>query len=122
MAKILVVDDDATYRTLTKRALEQMGYNVETAKDGVEALRRTADFTFDLIVTDIFMPDMDGLEFIRTVADINDTPILAISGGGSRVSIDFLRHAGTLGADAMLHKPVAVGDLRNAVESLLRVK
>jgi CheY-like chemotaxis protein len=119
MARILVIDDNATDRLLTMRALEQMGHAVETETGGAAALRRLAGSRFDLIVVDIFMENMDGLEFLRAKTGLTDAPILAISGGGSVVGMDFLKAAGSLGADAVLHKPIACAELKGAVTALL---
>jgi CheY-like chemotaxis protein len=119
VAKIFVIDDDPAYRTLVVRALERMSHQVETAVGGAKALRCLAEGGFELIVTDIFMPDMDGLAFIGKAAELTKAPILAISGGGTQISTDFLKHARTLGAAAVLHKPFSSVELGNIVTGLL---
>lgn len=119
MAKILVIDDSAADRMLTTHALEQMGHFVATETSGSAALRRLAGSRFDLIILDIFMEGMDGLEFLRAKVGVTEAPILAISGGGSVFAIDFLEVATSLGADATLYKPFASAELGNAVASLL---
>lgn len=123
MAKILVIDDDPTYRLLVVRTLVEMGHTVESAPSGSAALLRLAADNFDLIVTDIFMDDMDGFEFMRAKSTTTQALVLAISGGGSGSlageAPNFLRIACHLGADAALAKPFAMGALKDAVTSLL---
>lgn len=123
MAKILVIDDDPTYRLLVARALEEMGHAVESAPNGATALLRLAVDSFDLIVTDIFMDDMDGFEFMRAKSATSKALVLAISGGGSGClaggAPNFLWIACRLGAAAALAKPFALTALKEAVTSLL---
>lgn len=123
MARILVIDDDPTYRLLVQRALEQMGHAVESVANGARALRRLVVESFDLIVTDIFMDDMDGFEFMRAKGGASAAQVLVMSGGGSGSLADgtpnFLRIARHLGADAALAKPFAPAALKEAVSSLL---
>jgi len=119
MAHILVIDDDPVYSALIVCALERSGHRVSTVGNGREALFRLAETTFDLIITDILMPEMDGIEFIRRAPNGTRAPILAVSGYGSDRSINFLKVARLLGADASLRKPFAPDELRATVETLL---
>jgi CheY-like chemotaxis protein len=103
---VLVIEDRADMRDLLKRILERAGYAVVTAADGVEGMARFRAGEFDLVVTDIMMPVMDGFEVIRTLrAEGSDVPIVAVSGVDDWHKL--LRMALGLGANAGLQKPVA---------------
>src|SRR5215472_16684073 len=65
MSRVLVVDDDASQRSAVARMIERWGYSTGTAADGAEALHKTQEMDFDAIVTDLMMPGMDGIEFLR---------------------------------------------------------
>jgi CheY-like chemotaxis protein len=99
---ILIVDDEPQIRRLFRNILEEVGYSVKEAGNGVAALRAVEDEFFDLVVLDLSMPEMDGFEFLRAVR--NELPhvgVLVISGfmGGAMLSA-----AEHLGADATLEK------------------
>lgn len=82
MKKALVVDDSATMRTMIKTVMMEQGFNCLTAGDGVKALKILGDETVDIIVTDINMPNMDGIKLIKELREIKNskyTPILVIS-------------------------------------------
>lgn len=104
---IAVADDVEAIRELVRVWLESMGHLVATASSGRELLRLVKERTFDLVITDIVMPDGDGWEAILTINRIRpDTRILAISGGGTKMPPDAcLRMARGVGADAVLKKP-----------------
>lgn len=119
MAHILVIDDDPVYTALIARELEQTGHMVASVANGREALFRLAETRFDLVITDILMPEMDGIEFIRRAPTGTRAPILAISGYGSDRSINFLKVARLLGADASLRKPFSPSELHTTVAALL---
>ncbi|MBP5856180.1 response regulator [Marivibrio halodurans] len=117
--RVLVVDDEPDVLSLVARTLEGVGYDVTTAKDGYVAVRELRDRQFDVVVTDIVMPKMDGLELIvqlrKTKAGV---PIVALSGGGVAKNMDVLRYAETFGASAILEKPFSPAQL---IETLDRV-
>ena len=118
--RILVIDDDQEMRTLLAVALQMSGYTVLTSSSGREAVRLLIETPVDLVITDLFMPEFDGLEVIRAVRDCADhLPILAISGGSPYIPRDFLRIAELLGADAVLPKPFALRALQARVRELL---
>lgn len=104
---ILVVDDSDDIRVLLTDWLEQAGANVVECEDGGAALDWLDHDDFDLVVTDILMPDKDGIAVIRSLKDGGShTPILAISGGGPKLPSHWLlKITETLGVDAVLHKP-----------------
>lgn len=117
---ILVVDDHPIMREVVGEMLEDAGHHVRFASDGREALRKLSCAKFDLVVTDIVMPEMDGIQLIgelrRLYADI---PIVAMSGGSERFSThDGLTIAGRIGAGACLNKPFLSEQLMEAVDQL----
>ncbi|EWY41658.1 histidine kinase [Skermanella stibiiresistens SB22] len=118
MRKILVVEDDRTYRTIMVKALSRAGYLVSEAISGVEVITLLKSDPPDAIVTDILMPDMDGLELIRMIRAMNrDIVIIAVSGGAP--NFDFLPAAALFGANATMRKPLALGELIALVQSKL---
>ena len=120
-ADILLIDDDAAIRTLLLSALETRGYSVRWAADGKTALQLLSSHGFRLIITDIFMPDMDGLELImRNARTSPHTPILVISGGGIYCGpVEILKSARHLGGSKTLEKPFAIADFFASVSELL---
>jgi DNA-binding response OmpR family regulator len=117
---ILVVDDDVLIRKALKLHLEVAGYQVSQASNGLEAVQAVEQCRPDIIILDIFMPEMDGFETLRRLnSRAARARILAISGGGSVADCDFLGMAAKLGADRVLKKPFTASELAAAVESLL---
>jgi CheY-like chemotaxis protein len=126
VARILVVDDDAAVRSVTRRCLALDGHDVDEATTGREALKQYRAKPVDLVITDLYMPDMDGLEFIRRlVQEFVGTKVIAISGGAAMVGdalrkpTDALAIAARLGATATLAKPFTVAELRGVVKRAL---
>jgi CheY-like chemotaxis protein len=121
MAKrILVIDDEDLIREVIREMLEPEGYVVLTAANGKEGLRLFHKELPDLIITDIFMPEMEGLETIRELRRHSpDVKIVAISGGGERGMVSFLSHARRFGALRTLEKPFSREDLLNNLKELL---
>jgi DNA-binding response OmpR family regulator len=117
---ILVVDDDALIRKALKFHLEAAGYCVSLASNGLEAVACLEQVMPDVLILDLFMPDMDGFETLRQVNHAaRRARILVISGGGSATHCDFLEMASKLGADSVLKKPFTGSELAAAVEALL---
>jgi CheY-like chemotaxis protein len=121
MAHIVVVEDDVQFRQMLVDTLKQDGYQVTSAGDGVEALSLLARVQPDLIITDILMPNMDGVELMMELSkQDNHTPVIAMSGGRRSITAQFnLESAALLGAKATLAKPFSHADLRNAIEQAL---
>lgn len=122
MAKILVVDDDAAVLATIKLILDRVGHDVTTASDGKEGLAIFASAEFDLLLLDIFMPGMDGIETMRLVHRQRPRmPIIAISGKPLNLdgTPDFLKMAVKLGAISSLQKPFKPAQLLEAVKSSL---
>ena len=107
MKKILVIDDEPHIRSLLKRMFEREGFHVATASDGKEGLAMFEQEPADIVITDIIMPGMEGIETIRALRKSNPTlPILAMSGGGRMAPDAYLNMAKLLGAYEVLRKPI----------------
>ena len=120
MAHILVIDDDAAIQMLFTQFLSHLNHRVETASDGKKGLAKMKEDTPDLIITDIMMPEMDGLELVQAIRDCYPTlPVIAISGGMQTSAVNFLPLAKRFGAFRVFEKPVALGKLKEAVDELL---
>ena len=120
MACVLVIDDDAISRGMMVCALERSGFEVVEACDGIEGVEVARSRHIDIVVTDIFMPEQDGLRTIMEIRrDFPDLKIIAVSGGGAVVPTNYLPVAETLGANGVLTKPIMPPDLINAVKTLL---
>ena len=120
MASILVVDDEAEIRNVIRVTLEGAGHTVEDAANGAIGLNVLAGASFDLIITDILMPEMEGIETIRTVRKSGCmVPILAITGGGSMDADGLLLAVKHLGATRGLAKPFRHSELLRVVAEML---
>ena len=120
MARIIVIDDDRKLREVICRALERAGYNVIEAADGRAGIRLYREQGGDLVVTDIFMPERDGLETIRLLRrESPELKIVAISGGDGAGRIDLQEEARLFGAARTLGKPFEPGELVKVVRDLL---
>jgi CheY-like chemotaxis protein len=116
---IVLVEDNPDQRLALKLALEQAGYSVREAADGREALRLQSERAARVLITDIFMPEADGLELIAVVRrQFPTTKIIVISGGGRKVRGDYVASAELAGADAALRKPVRVPELLDILKKL----
>ena len=125
MAKILIIDDDISMRRTVSRILASAGHEVVEAQDGLEGVKLFRANRPDIVVTDIIMPNKEGIETILDLRGENSsTLILAISGGatnplGSRVPLDYLGLAKGLGADGVLAKPFRAADLLQEIDNLV---
>lgn len=120
MSSILVIDDDTQVLDVMSEMLRLEGYQVAVAENGQRAVEEIQAKSFDLVITDLIMPEKEGLE---TITDIRrhcgDLPIIAISGGGRVGPTDYLETARFIGADATLAKPFGRQELISAVSALL---
>jgi CheY-like chemotaxis protein len=118
--RLLVADDDADMRQSMRLLLQRAGYEVELAADGARALELQRSRPTDVLITDIFMPESDGLETIeRFRREFPGVRIIAMSGGGARFRGEtFLETAGIAGAHAVLRKPFDKRVLLDTLRSL----
>ncbi len=120
MARILVIDDEPQIRLLLRMILEEDGHAVVEAANGLAAMQRWQEAPASLVITDILMPDKDGLEVIAELRRRSpQTPIIAISGGSLAMPVRMLDIAGRLGAAYTVDKPFAVETMRQLVSSAL---
>jgi two-component system, chemotaxis family, chemotaxis protein CheY len=120
MARILLVDDDLFVRKPLKEMLLLGGHEVVEAEDGDKALRALEGGAFELVITDIFMPEKDGLSLIMDLrAKHPGLAVIAISGGSPMIPIDMLPTAKRFGALRTLAKPILPDDLLKAVAEVL---
>ena len=120
MARILVIDDDEVLRKTIRVVLEVAGYDVIEAVDGAAGLRLQREQGADLVLVDIFMAEVDGLELIRRLqADLPQAKIIAMSGGGRVGHADMLTAAAAFGASRTLRKPFDPRDLLTAIRDVL---
>jgi DNA-binding response OmpR family regulator len=120
MHRILVIDDDAGVRDTIRRTLDGHPYEVITAENGEHGLSVCRSTPPDLVITDIVMPTMEGLQTIRELRRERPTlPIIAISAGGRGRRHDFLEIARQLGAWEILVKPFDPDELVALIESCL---
>jgi DNA-binding NtrC family response regulator len=115
-ARILVVDDERDMCLIVQHILERQGYQVECAYNGATALAKVQEHRFDLVLSDIRMPDIDGIELLQRIKEINrDTAVILIT---ALASLDTAMHAAKYQADDYLTKPFASG--RDLVEIVAR--
>ncbi len=120
MATILIVEDDPLMNGFLCRAAEQAGHRVISTVNGREAIAVVGDQDLDLIVLDLVMPEVDGIETLRTIREARGAfKILAISGGGRVGAENYLVVARMLGADRTLAKPFSAPDFLREVDELL---
>lgn len=115
--KILIVDDEPILLKGLKYSLEQESYQIETATDGKEALRKALDEAFDLIILDLMLPEIDGLEVCRRIREQSMVPIIMLTAKGEDTSkILGLEY----GADDYLTKPFNILELKARIKAILR--
>lgn len=120
MARILVIDDNSSLREAVCEILQAAGHETIAVPDGRLAGRIHQDTPIDMVITDLFMPETDGLEIIYQFRrDFPDVKVIAISGGGSRGMVELLTVARRMGAQRAFMKPFDWDDLLQAVEELL---
>jgi DNA-binding response OmpR family regulator len=120
MCKVLLIDDDAAMRAMISRMVGAAGHEVVEAANGVAGLELFRDHRPELVITDILMPQKDGLETVREIRQIDPTVrIIAISGGGAGGYTNFLRIAQSFGATETLQKPFRQAELLAKIEGLM---
>ena len=121
MADIIIIDDEPALRATMRKILERADHTVREAANGDEGIRLHRESPADLVVTDLFMPEKEGIETIQELKTIDpELPILAVSGGGAVMDArGSLADAELLGADAILSKPFTVQQLQARVGELI---
>lgn len=122
MARILVVDDVIDTRDGVEAVLRRLGHQIDTANDGEDAEMFIDSFLYDVVVTDIMMPNKNGFDLIRSIKQKSPkTKIVAISGGGQFVKSGLTATLAANEATISLKKPFTKVELVNAVNSVLRM-
>lgn len=117
---ILVIEDDSSVQRMLKLTLERAGYAVTTADNGRVGVRNYHSSLYDVVITDLIMPDMEGIETIISLRKNHPgVKIIAMSGGGINDSADYLKLARQLGAHRTFAKPIPRQDLLEAVAELI---
>ena len=120
MKQILIADDNESFRRPLCEALRQAGYEVYGVADGAAALKLFSKKSFDLVITDLIMPEKDGLETLAELRKLRPRArAIAISGGGWVHPRDYLPMARSLGADATLAKPFTIAQILELVGNVL---
>ena len=120
MARLMVIDDERLARLTLRKILERVGHEVVEATNGAEGIAMFRAHPCEFVVTDIVMPDKEGVETIKELKrDFPQVPVIAISGGGRTRNLDFLKLAKQHGADMVLAKPFSHDDLSTAVADIL---
>ena len=120
MALILIIDDEPQIRSMLKLMLERDGYEVAEASDGIEGIRIYRQNPADLIITDLIMPNKDGIGVIIDLKkEFPNVKIIAMSGGGLNKPEGYLKGAKKLGAACTLTKPIDRGEMLKAIKDVL---
>jgi CheY-like chemotaxis protein len=123
MARILVVDDDPVSRSILRGIMEGSRHVVEEAADGVQAMKAYRRAPFDLVITDIFMPEKEGVELVREMRqEFPGARIIAVSGGSSSARFDSLDWIKAFGVSHTFTKPFDRRAILAAVDELLSPK
>ena len=119
MAHILIIDDEEEVLKMLKMALERKGHKVTTAYNGIDGIKKYRENTPDVIITDIVMPEMEGLEAIKKLRDeFKDVKIIALSGGGFVDPKEYLKLAKLFGAQYTFAKPADLKKISKAIDEL----
>ena len=120
MNSVLIIEDDEFVQNMLKQTFERAGYEVATASNGRIGLQLYECKPFDVVITDLIMPEMEGIETISSLCKGNpDVQVIAISGGGRNNPEDYLELAQKLGAKKTFTKPVDRKKLLEAVKELI---
>lgn len=123
MPSILLIEDDKDLREMLLAAISRKDYAVMEAANGKEALAHFKPGLTDLVVTDLIMPEEDGLKVIMKIREMKPSiKVIAISGGGKAGPGSYLDLAKALGADAIYSKPFSVADLIIKIDELLKIE
>jgi CheY-like chemotaxis protein len=121
MGRVLVIDDEPQIRSMLRMMLERAGHEVEEAPDGIEGIRIYRNNPADLIISDLIMPNKDGIGMIIELKkEFPDVKIIAMSGGGLNKPEGYLEGAKKLGAQRTLTKPIDRDELLRTVSDTLK--
>ena len=121
MSTVLIIDDDTQFNLMLKSALEIKGYEVETAANGKEGKALYQNKKFDVIITDIIMPDVDGYEVILDLRRMGMSDrTIAVSGGGRTAADDYLVTAQHFDVAATFNKPIDLQAFRDKVDEIIK--
>jgi DNA-binding NtrC family response regulator len=121
MERILVIDDEQQIRSMLRLMLERDGYEVVEAPDGIEGIKAYRQKPADLIITDLIMPNKDGIGMIIELQkEFPDVKIIAMSGGGLNKPEGYLKGATKLGAACTLTKPIDREKMLRAVKNIIK--
>jgi len=121
MTKILLIDDDSGFREMLHEMLEREGFTVFSVPDGAEGIKAFSSEKPDLVITDIIMPEKEGLETILELRKISPAlKIIAISGGGRSQPGDYLRTAKYFGAFKTLAKPFSKDEILETIDEVMK--
>src|SRR5262245_44734139 len=120
LARILLIDDDHQIVALLTEVLTRHGHHVMAAADGRVGLRLVGEHHPELVITDIFLPEIDGLEVIWRLRDEPGLKMIALSGGGQLGDLQFLQHARLFGAIRTMAKPLDLQALVRTIDELLQ--
>lgn len=116
--QVLLIDDESEVRKVLSRMLQRAGHRVIEASNGLEGIACLRAGSVDLVLTDIMMPAMNGIEFIKIARQLCPSlKVIAMSGGGRNSNTDHLQRASENGAIATLHKPFTSSDLQTLLEA-----
>ena len=117
---ILVIDDEEPFRDFLTSLLTSQGFIVCSADNGISGEQKVKKHNPDLIITDIVMPDKEGVEFIQCLRELDTTtPVIAVTGGNRVNAYSYLALSKKLGANAILAKPFSSADLLDTIKKLL---
>ena len=120
MQRILIIDDETNILLMLKKMLERAGYEIDLASNGEEGLRLFRNMPCDLVITDIIMPEKEGLETIREMKKMKPKmKIIAMSGGGKISADNYLETAKIFGASRIMEKPFTQQAMVSTVKELL---
>ncbi|MEX0299127.1 MAG: response regulator [Kordiimonas sp.] len=120
MARVLVIEDDELARESVTLMLEESGHEVAMADDGDVGLKMFSEEPYDLVVTDLIMPEVNGMDVLSQIKQEHpDTRVIVISGGGRLTPISYLDVAMKLGADDVLTKPFTAFELTSSAAMVL---
>jgi DNA-binding NtrC family response regulator len=120
MKKILIIDDEPHILLMLKKMLERAGYEIDIASNGLEGLELFKKYPSDLVITDIIMPEKEGLETIREMKRLQSgLKIIAMSGGGKITADSYLQTAKLFGASRVIEKPFTQQQMVEAVNDLI---